>query len=542
VTRKREAAQAGQPGPRDVLAPDEVEQALRVLARIAEDRGALAAVDAATREALQRAAGELARPDGRQRKKLRKALRRGERDARKARDGALRSGTAIRRLREAPVFRAPLPALPPPGTDASRWRPGDAAARPDADEAPAREEEGAPELHAPRKCYVCKREYRRLHPFYDQLCRRCGDENEARRTAGADLRGRVALVTGARVKIGYQAALLLLRAGCRVVALTRFPRDAAARYAREPDFARWSDRLTLHGVDLRHTPSVELLCQRLDATLPRLDFQVHNACQTVRRPPGFYAHLVRGEEGPLDALPPEQRPLLRDYEELRAALRDHRPAAGVTRPALLSQAASDADLLLPGKSALELFPHGLLDQDLQQVDLRTHNSWRLTLAEVPTLELLEVLLVNATAPFVMTARLKALMLRERAAPPGTATSGDPAKHVVLVSAMEGQFYREHKTDRHPHTNMAKAALNMIVRTSAPDYARDGIFLNAVDTGWVTDEDPAHLAERKAEEHAFSPPLDVVDGAARIVAPILDGFRTGSHAAGLFFKDYRPAPW
>ncbi len=176
------------------------------------------------------------------------------------------------------------------------------------------------------------------------------------------------------------------------------------------------------------------------------------------------------------------------------------------------------------------------------MDLRRHNSWRLGLAEVPTLELLEVLLVNATAPFVMTARLKELMLRVREAPAGTATSGDPAKHVVLVSAMEGQFYREHKTDRHPHTNMAKAALNMIVRTSAPDYARDGIFLNAVDTGWVTDEDPAHLAARKAEEHRFSPPLDVVDGAARIVAPILEGFRSGRHPAGLFFKDYRPAPW
>jgi NAD(P)-dependent dehydrogenase (short-subunit alcohol dehydrogenase family) len=518
-----------------------VERAVRVLARVAEDRGALAAVDAATREALQRLAGELARPDGRQRKKLRKALHRGERDARKAKDGALRRGTGIRRLREAPVFRAPLPELPSPGTDASRWWPGEVEVSPGA-AGPAPGEDEAPELQAPRKCYVCKREYRRLHRFYDQLCPRCGDENEARRTAAADLRGRVALVTGARVKIGFQAALLLLRSGCRVVALTRFPRDAAARYAREPDFARWSDRLTLHGVDLRHTPSVELLCRRLEATLPRLDFQIHNACQTVRRPPGFYAHLVRGEEGPLDALPAERRPLLRDYEELRGALRGHRPAAGVTAPALLSQAASDADLLLPGKSALELFPHGLLDRDLQQVDLRTHNSWRLTLAEVPTLELLEVLLVNATAPFVMTGRLKALMLRERGAPPGTATSGDPAKHVVLVSAMEGQFYREHKTDRHPHTNMAKAALNMIVRTSAPDYARDGIFLNAVDTGWVTDEDPAHLAERKAEEHAFSPPLDVVDGAARIVAPVLDGFRTGSHAAGLFFKDYRPTPW
>jgi NAD(P)-dependent dehydrogenase (short-subunit alcohol dehydrogenase family) len=150
--------------------------------------------------------------------------------------------------------------------------------------------------------------------------------------------------------------------------------------------------------------------------------------------------------------------------------------------------------------------------------------------------------VKAKAPFVMTGRLKPLMLRERAAPPGTATSADPAKHVVLVSAMEGQFYREHKTDKHPHTNMAKAALNMIVRTSAPGYAGDGIYLNAVDTGWVTDEDPAHLAERKVEEHGFSPPLDVVDGAARIVAPIFEGFASGAHRWGLFLKDYRPAPW
>jgi NAD(P)-dependent dehydrogenase (short-subunit alcohol dehydrogenase family) len=537
MTKKRHvpAGQEGAPPPLDAT---EVEHALHVLARVAEDRGTLATVDAATRERLQRLAGEIARPDARQRRQLRKALARGERDAQKARDGALRMATGIRKLRAAPVFKAPLPELPPPGTDASGWWP----ALPPAPTSPATEAPHAGDLTEPHKCYVCKGEYRRLHPFYDQLCPACGEENLAHRTAVADLRGRVALVTGARVKIGFQAALLLLRAGCRVVALTRFARDAAARYAREPDFDAWRERLTVYGVDLRHTPSVELLCQRLDATLPRLDFQIHNACQTVRRPPGFYAHLVHGEEGPLSAVPPAERPLVADYEELRTALRDHRPAAGVTSPALLSQAASDADLLLPGKTALELFPHGILDQDLQQVDLRAHNSWRLTLAEVPTLELLEVFLVNATAPFVMTARLKALMLRAREAPPGTATSGDRAKHVVLVSAMEGQFYREHKTDRHPHTNMAKAALNMIVRTSAPDYARDGIHLNAVDTGWVTDEDPAHLAERKVEEHAFSPPLDVVDGAARIVAPAFDGFRTGKHATGLFFKDYRPTPW
>jgi len=520
---------------------EQIAAAIRVLARIAEDRGLLAQVDAPARELLQRLAGAVARPGVDQRRRLRKALLKAERDARRRGDERLRGETGIRRLRAAPVFETPLPPLPPPGADASGFWPA-ALPGPGAERRAAEPAAEGPELAAPRKCYVCKAEYRRLHPFYDQLCPACGEENHARRTATADLRGRRALVTGARVKIGYQAAILLLRAGCHVVACTRFPRDAAARYAREPDFPVFRDRLSIYGVDLRHTPSVELLCHHLDRTLPRLDFQLHNACQTVRRPPGFYAHLVEGEEGPLSAVPPERRALLDGYEALRAEVQSHRPAAGLAAPALLSQAASEADLLLPGASGLALFPRGVLDQDLQQVDLRRHNSWRLGLAEVPTLELLEVLLVNATAPFVMAARLKDLMLRVREAPPGTATSADPAKHVVLVSAMEGQFYREHKTDRHPHTNMAKAALNMIVRTSAPDYARDGIYLNAVDTGWVTDEDPAHLAARKAEEHAFSPPLDVVDGAARIVAPIVEGFRNGRHRAGLFFKDYRPAPW
>ncbi|ABS25830.1 SDR family NAD(P)-dependent oxidoreductase [Anaeromyxobacter sp. Fw109-5] len=528
------------------LSGEEVAIALRVLARVAADRTVLAGVDAETRTTLQKLAGEVARPDLKQRKKLQRALLRDERVQRRARDEALRKETGIQQLREAPVFSTPLPELPRPGADASGWWPrlGDGRAAPPPPDGAAAGAEPAdgPVLSEPRKCYVCKAPYDRLHRFYDQLCRACGDENYARRAAAVDLRGRVALVTGARVKIGYQAAILLLRAGCTVVACTRFPRDAAARYAREPDFDAWKDRLRIHGIDLRHTPSVELLAQRLAATLPRLDFQIHNACQTVRRPPGFYAHLLEREEAPLSALPEGERALVREHEELKAALADHRTAAGVTRAALLSQATSEADLLLPGRSALELFPRGVLDADLQQVDLRAHNSWRLALHEVPTLELLEVLLVNATAPFVMTARLKPLMLRDPTPPPGTGTSGDPAKHVVLVSAMEGQFYREHKTDKHPHTNMAKAALNMIVRTSASDYARDGIHLNAVDTGWVTDEDPAHLAARKAEEHAFSPPLDVVDGAARIVAPIFEGFRSGRHPAGLFFKDYRPTPW
>jgi NAD(P)-dependent dehydrogenase (short-subunit alcohol dehydrogenase family) len=537
----------------------EIEAAARVLGAVVEDRSLLATVDAETRSALQRYAGEIARPDLKARKRLQKTMLRNTQQARKEGDEALRRSSGIRRLREEPIFLTPLPPMPARGSDASGWWPvlpgsveeGLSAPAEPADRAPqadgaggATEAASGPELHAPRRCYVCKREYRRIHRFYDQLCQPCGDENELRRRATADLRGRVALVTGARVKIGYQAAILLLRAGCTVVACTRFPRDAAARYAREPDFEDWRDRLLVHGVDLRHTPSVEHLCHWLDRTLPRLDFQIHNACQTVRRPPGFYGHLIDDEHRPASALSPAVQQLLRSDEALRAEHDGRASAAGLTRSALLSQASSAADLLLTGAgpSALEIFPKGVLDQDLQQVDLRGHNSWRLPLHEVPTVELLEVLLVNATAPFVMTARLKPLMLRSANPPPGTATSADPARHVVLVSAMEGQFYRTLKTDRHPHTNMAKAALNMLVRTSAPDLIKDGIHLNAVDTGWVTDEDPAHIAARKAEEHAFSPPLDIVDGAARIVAPIFEGFATGKHQAGHFYKDYRPAPW
>ena len=169
----------------------------------------------------------------------------------------------------------------------------------------------------------------------------------------------------------------------------------------------------------------------------------------------------------------------------------------------------------------DLFPEGRLDQDLQQVDLRERNSWRLLLAEVSTVELLETQLVNAVAPFVLNARLKPLMLR----------TAERDKHIVNVSAVEGQFYRRFKTTRHPHTNMAKAALNMMTRTSAADYYGDGIHMNSVDTGWVTDEDPVHIAEQKTAEHRFRPPLDIVDGAARIVDPIIDGFNTGDARAG-----------
>lgn len=358
----------------------------------------------------------------------------------------------------------------------------------------------------PRACYVCHAAYRGVHFFYDRLCPTCAAFNWEKRGQTADLRGRVALVTGARVRIGYAVALKLLRAGATLVATSRFPRDAARRFAAERDFDDWQGRLTVHGLDLRDLAGVERFAARLTASHPRLDVLVNNAAQTVWRPPSYYAHLAPLETAPRAELP----------EAVRAVLGEE----GALAPGALP-GAGDAALVLPGSD----------DGTGHPIDLRAVNSWRLAPEDVGTRELLETHAINTLAPYLLTVRLRGLMSRVT----------DVDRWVVQVSSPEGLFARDYRSGLHAHTNMAKASLNMFVRTASARWARERLWMCAVDTGWVSNQNPLPIAERM-DALGFAPPLDETDAAARVCDPVFVGAATGRNVQGVYLKDYRPAAW
>ncbi|MCW2777282.1 MAG: putative short chain dehydrogenase [Frankiales bacterium] len=375
-------------------------------------------------------------------------------------------------------------------------------------------------LKNPRSCYVCKQRYTEVDAFYHQLCPVCAAENAARRDARTDLTGRRALLTGGRAKIGMHIALRLLRDGAHTTITTRFPNDAVRRFAGMPDSADWLHRLKVVGIDLRDPRQVVDLCDTVAADGP-LDVLINNAAQTVKRSPGAYGQLVALESAPL---PQGELPAVVDLS--RGATELGSGVASFTPEALTALA------LTAGSASLERVAAGTaIDAGGLVPDLVDVNSWTQGVADVDPLELLEVQLCNVTAPFLLVSRLRASM----------AASPARRKHVVNVSAMEGVFSRGYKGPGHPHTNMAKAALNMLTRTSAREmFETDGILMTAVDTGWITDERP-HTTKARLAEEGFHAPLDLVDGAARVYDPVVRG-EQGEDRFGVFLKDYRPAPW
>ncbi len=415
----------------------------------------------------------------------------------------------------------------------------------------------AGQLQKSQACYVCKQHYVDVDWFYHQLCPECAAENHAKRDARTDLTGRKALLTGGRAKIGMYIALRLLRDGADLTITTRFPNDAVRRFAAMEDAGDWIDRLTVVGIDLRDPAQVAALAEDVAQQGP-LDILVNNAAQTVRRSPGAYAPLANAESAPL----PEGRlPRLvtygRPHDAHPAALEAtvaaaHGPAADVAAAAAATADGAELDhgestvvqasmtapgfltelALTAGSASMDRIERGTaIDAAGLVPDLVSVNSWTQNIEDVDPLEMLEVQLCNSTAPFILISRLRANL------------AASPAKrtYIVNVSAMEGQFNRGYKGPGHPHTNMAKAAMNMLTRTSAREmFETDGILMTSVDTGWITDERP-HTTKVRLAEEGFHAPLDLVDGAARVYDPIVRG-EAGEDVFGVFLKDYRPSPW
>ncbi|SOB84853.1 SDR family NAD(P)-dependent oxidoreductase [Streptomyces sp. 1331.2] len=383
--------------------------------------------------------------------------------------------------------------------------------------APASAPTGGPvgELAIPRKCYVCKQSYRQVDGFYHLLCPDCAADNSARRALTTDLRGRRALLTGGRVKIGFQLALMMLRDGAELIVTSRFPQDTVRRFRAAEGSEHWWDRLTVVAIDLRDPRQVIDLTDQLRAEGRPLDILVNNAAQTLRRPPESYALLAAGES---TALPAADRRAITHAPGFRPL-----GASG-------QLTAVAASLLGTGTPPAVGSLLDLTDEAGLLPDLAPANSWSATLGSLDPAELLETQLVNALAPALLCDRLLPLLL----------ASPHPARYIVNVTAVEGRFAVRNKTARHPHTNMAKAALNMLTRTSAAELATRGVHMCAVDTGWITDENPAPQKARIAAR-GFRTPLDIVDGAARVYDPIVRG-EAGHPMAGVLFKDYRLAEW
>ncbi|MEU4695418.1 SDR family NAD(P)-dependent oxidoreductase [Actinoplanes sp. NPDC023714] len=372
-------------------------------------------------------------------------------------------------------------------------------------------------LRQARGCYVCKQRYTVVDAFYHQLCPECAELNHSRRDAQTDLTGRTALLTGGRAKIGMYIALRLLRDGADLTITTRFPHDAVRRFAAMPDSGDWIHRLRVVGIDLRDPSQVVGLADSVAARGP-LDILVNNAAQTVRRTAGAYSELVAAESAPL---PDGDLPAL-EYFGGTATLGARSPATALTSGGSLTAQAITSLALTARSTAIDA--GGLVP------DTVPTNSWSDRVHEVEPLELLEVQLCNVTAPFILVSRLRKAMT----------ASKFPRRYVVNVSAMEGIFQRGYKGAGHPHTNMAKASLNMLTRTSAEDLFADGILMTSVDTGWITDERP-HPTKMRLHEEGFHAPLDLVDGAARVYDPIVRG-EMGEDVYGCFLKDYAPVAW
>lgn len=359
-------------------------------------------------------------------------------------------------------------------------------------------------LQIPKNCYCCNQQFRLVHSFYNRLCPNCAKENYEKRFESIDLTGRNIILTGGRVKIGFATALKLLRNGANLVLTTRFPALAMEQLEKEKDYDEWKSRLWIYGLDLRNLKSINEFIEFYKSHFDSLDILINNAAQTIKYPDEYYIPIIKKECEKLleykehKNLIANKTEISKEIKQLESAYQEHTEIA--------------------------------LTRFGQPVDNREKTSWNSKLDEISMYELLEVNLINHIAPYFLIKELKSMM-----------TNSDfKERFIINVTSSEGIFSYENKTVFHPHTNMTKAALNMMTLTSAKEFAGDNIYMSAVDVGWVSTGATEELRKKQFEK-GYIPPLDSVDGASRILHPIIEGIN-GNPIFGKLLKNYKIHNW
>ena len=413
-----------------------------------------------------------------------------------------------------------------------------------------------------KSCYICKAKFNtsNIHSYYTNLCKTCGDFNYSFRTLEMDLTGRIAVVTGGRVKIGYYIVLKLLKYGCTVIATSRFPKDSLLKFKQEPDYEKFKDRLMIYPIDFRIFESTERFVNYLSENFPYIDILINNAAQTVRRSTSYYKYLLQIETAPL-AQEEESKIIKNDFIYVPENMLGDGSAGSIPDMAALqtlfntsgkSNKNKIANMKIKNEKNLPLSviasqikimnekqgsTNTIMGGDGQPIDFsQEKSSWNMELDEIPFQEFTEVQIINAWTPYYLCVKLKPLMEK----------SPFPDRYIVNVSSVEGIF-NHFKRTTHPHTNMAKAALNMMTRTCGKYYKQSGIYMTGVDTGWVSPMNEfAHLLDKNNakvfEKEYVNIPLDELDGAMRCIHPIIEGVMKKNFIYGHLLKDYKMTNW
>ena len=402
-----------------------------------------------------------------------------------------------------------------------------------------------------KNCYICKDKLglNNIHSFYGNLCKKCGDYNYSFRTMKLDFTGRIAIVTGGRVKIGYYIATKLLSYGAKVLITSRFPKDTLLKYQSDPEYEKWKNNLVIYPIDFRIFESTIKFIEFITDNFPHVDFLINNAAQTIRRTASYYKYLLPTETKILNK-EDEKKIIKNDYINLQKQLKiGEAPSKKDMENSLISlmdnKSQSYKEILPLSVIASQIRimeekaqPHvTVMGGDGQPYDFsKGKNSWNFEFDEIPFQEFTEVQIINTWTPYYLCVKLKPLMM----------LSPFPDKYIVNVTSVEGIF-NHYKRSSHVHTNMAKAALNMFTRTCG-SYLKDiGIYMTCVDTGWVSPMNEMNSLLDKDKKNSYenefvNVPLDELDGAMRVLHPIIEGIKNKNYLFGILLKDFVKSPW